>query len=132
MRDNHKFCQFRLFAYVCMCCVVACVVIIWSYRILDSHLYITDDYHSIQFKKSSDEVFKRAQELIHTGVSRMAHSLTRTTNITICTYRIFLYFSVKQRARRAQDSYQGLPNRSPPSWTAWLPDNKPHCASIRT
>ena len=30
---------------------------------------IIDDYHSIQFKKNSSEVFKKAQELIHSGVS---------------------------------------------------------------
>lgn len=33
-----------------------------------------DDYHSIQFKKSSDEVFTRAQELIHAGVCGMVHT----------------------------------------------------------
>ena len=46
--------------------------------------YITDDYHSIQFKKNSDEVFKRAQELIHAGVSIMAH--ISTCDINMCTH----------------------------------------------
>jgi len=96
------------------------------------YILVIDDYHSIQFKKSSDEVFKKAQELIHAGVRVYGGACVITVEyVGLVACRIFLYFSVRHRAKRAQDSCQDLPNRSPPSWTAWLSDSKPHSALIR-
>ena len=68
-------------ACVCVCvraCVCVCVHVCMGNMYIQNFDYTTDDYHSIQFKKNSDEVFKRAQELIHTGVSTMPHTSTCT------------------------------------------------------
>ena len=61
-----------------------------------------------------------------THIHKSTHTVT-----SLYMHRIFLYFSVSHRARKAQDYCQGLPSRSPPSWTAWLLDSKTHCALIR-
>lgn len=69
MNSNDKihtvFCSIRTYVHMYNYCV---------------HIFIADDYHSIHFKKNNDQVFKRAQELIHAGVCGMVHMLACTVS----------------------------------------------------
>lgn len=76
----------------------------------------------IQFN-SKRAAMKCSQELKNSSMLGYVEWCTPKFTLFAHVHRIFLYFSVRHRAKRAQDSCQALPSTSPPSWTAWLLDN---------